>query len=142
MESNSSLLKSTILVVDDTPENLWFMSSLLKSRYHVKIATNGLKAIEIARAHPQPDLILLDIVMPEMDGYEVCLTLKGAAETNDIPIIFLTGRATAEDEAHGRMIGAIDYITKPIDSDRVLASIDAHLTAIAMANACEKKHSQ
>ncbi|WP_150782341.1 response regulator [Pseudomonas fluorescens] len=138
MESNSSLLKPTILVVDDTPESLWFISSLLKNIYYVKVATNGLKAIEIARAHPQPDLILLDIVMPEMDGYEVCLTLKGATDTNNIPIIFLTGRTSAEDEAHGRMIGAIDYITKPIDADLVLARIASHLAAIKMNDIREK----
>ncbi|VVP54737.1 putative cyclic di-GMP phosphodiesterase [Pseudomonas fluorescens] len=76
--------------------------------------------------------------MPEMDGYEVCLTLKGATDTNNIPIIFLTGRTSAEDEAHGRMIGAIDYITKPIDADLVLARIASHLAAIKMNDIREK----
>mgnify|MGYP003914377459 CR=1 FL=1 len=122
------LERPVVLVVDDTPENLWLVSSVLKKHYNVLVATNGVKAIEIAKSDPCPDLILLDIVMPEMDGYEVCLALKGMVETREIPIIFLTACSSAADEAHGMMVGAIDYIKKPIDPDFILSSVAKRLS--------------
>lgn len=121
------LEKPTVLVVDDTPEILWLVSSILKVRYNIKVATNGFKAIEIAKTLPVPDLILLDIVMPEMDGYDVCLALKGMVDTREIPVVFLTARSSPEDEAHGRMLGAVDYIKKPIDPSVILSSVARYL---------------
>ena len=108
------LEKPTILVVDDTPENLSMMSFLLKDLYKVKVANQGQKALRIAASEPRPDLILLDIMMPEMDGYEVCRQLQQGPQTRNIPIIFLTAKASIEDEEFGLELGAVDYITKPI----------------------------
>jgi putative two-component system response regulator len=119
--------KATILVVDDTPDNLSLMSGLLKGDYKVKIATGGEKAIRIAQSDSPPDLILLDIMMPEIDGYEVCKQLKTASNTRNIPIIFLTAKAEVEDETHGLELGAVDYITKPITPAILLARVKTHL---------------
>ncbi len=119
--------QSTVLVVDDTPDNLSLMSGLLKDLYKVKVANNGEKALSIAASDNPPDLILLDIMMPGMDGYEVCSRLKANPETVDIPIIFLTAKAEVADEAHGLDLGAVDYITKPISPPIVLARVRNHL---------------
>lgn len=120
--------KKTVLVVDDTPDNLTLMSSLLRDRYRVKIATGGAKALAIASSGDPPDLILLDIMMPEMNGYEVCRRLKADALTADVPVIFLTAKSAEEDETLGFDLGAVDYITKPISPPVVLARIETHLT--------------
>lgn len=119
--------KSTILVVDDTPDNLKLISGLLKDTYKVKIATNGESALEIAQSTFPPDLILLDIMMPEMDGYEVCTILKSSEETKNIPVIFLTAKTNTIDEQKGFEIGAVDYITKPISPAIVMARVKTHL---------------
>jgi CheY-like chemotaxis protein len=116
-----------VLVADDTPENLWLVSSLLKGCCRVKVATSGVKAIEIAKADPTPDLILLDILMPGMDGYDVCLALKGMAKTRRIPIIFLTARSSPSDRARGMLVGAVDHIAKPIDGSVILSRMSQHL---------------
>lgn len=117
----------TILVVDDTPDNLTLMGSVLKDSFKVKVANNGERALRIARAIPPPDLILLDIMMPGIDGYEVCQQLKENEQTAAIPIIFLTARMDVEDEERGLALGAVDYITKPISPPIVLARVRAHL---------------
>ncbi|WP_188261639.1 response regulator [Azospirillum tabaci] len=117
--------KPTILIVDDTPDNLKLLSGLLKESYKVKVANNGRKALEIAAAVPAPDLILLDVVMPEMDGYEVCAALKEAPGTRSIPVIFLTGRADEADRERGFALGAVDYIAKPVDPPAVLRRVAA-----------------
>ncbi len=119
--------KKTVLVVDDTPDNIALVSALLKDVYKTKIATNGEKALSIAGAETPPDLILLDIMMPEMDGYEVCARLKESEQTRDIPVIFLTAKAQIEDEEHGLELGAVDYITKPISPPILLARVKTHL---------------
>ncbi|MEI6306804.1 MAG: two-component system response regulator [Deltaproteobacteria bacterium] len=119
--------RPTVLVVDDTPDNLTFMSDLLEESYKVKVANNGEKALRIARSEIPPDLILLDIMMPGIDGYEVCRRLKGDPVTSDIPIIFLTARTEMEDETHGFELGAVDYITKPASPPIVLARVETHL---------------
>lgn len=129
MDNSSSASKATVLIVDDTPDNLKLLSGLLKERYRVKVANNGRKALEIAAAAPAPDLILLDVVMPEMDGYAVCAALKGAPETRDIPVIFLTGRSDESDRARGFAMGAVDYIAKPVDPPAVLQRVAACLPA-------------
>ena len=120
--------KPVILVVDDTPENLSLVSSLLKDAYMVKVANRGERALKVAAVKPMPDLILLDIMMPEMDGYEVIQQLKANPETADIPVIFLTAKAEVEDEQKGFELGAVDYITKPISPPIVLARVKTHLT--------------
>jgi len=119
---------ATVLVVDDTPANLSLMSDLLEDRYTVKVATGGARALKIARSDTPPDLILLDIMMPEIDGYEVCRQLQADVRTRDIPIIFLTARNEASDEQQGLELGAVDYITKPISPPIVLARVKSHLT--------------
>jgi putative two-component system response regulator len=119
--------KSTVLIVDDTPDNLALLSSLLRGAYRTKVATDGQKALQIAAADDPPDLILLDVMMPGMSGYEVCRLLKANSRTSDIPIIFLTARAEVEDEQRGFELGAVDYITKPISAPIVLARVKTHL---------------
>ncbi|MCC6132732.1 MAG: two-component system response regulator [Acidobacteria bacterium] len=119
--------KTTVLVVDDTPENLTVMTGLLKGLYRVKIAPSGEHALRIARNAPQPDLVLLDIMMPGMDGYEVMRRLRADGMTRDIPVIFLTAKTEVEDETMGLDLGAVDYITKPISPPIVLARVRNHL---------------
>lgn len=126
--------KATVLVVDDTPDNLTLMSGLLKDDYKVKVAINGEKALKIATADSPPDLVLLDIMMPGMDGYEVCRALKADPKTQHIPVIFLTAKAEVEDEKKGLDLGAVDYITKPISPPIVLARVKAHLALKASAD--------
>jgi putative two-component system response regulator len=123
-----------VLVVDDTPDNLKLMSALLKDLYRVKIANSGAKALSIAASDSPPDLILLDIMMPEMDGYEVCRRLKADRVTREIPVIFLTAKAETADEELGLKLGAIDYITKPISPPIVLARVETQLKLKASAD--------
>jgi putative two-component system response regulator len=132
--------RSTILVVDDTPENLSLMSGLLRDLYKVKVANNGDVGLQIASAEKSPDLILLDIMMPGIDGYEVCARLKKNTKTADIPVIFLTSRSEVEDEKRGLEIGAVDYITKPISPPIVLARVKTHLTLKAAADFLRDKN--
>ncbi len=125
---------STILVVDDTPANLSLMTGLLRDEYKVKAAIDGEKALRIAQSAPQPDLILLDIMMPGMDGYEVCRRLKADPATRNIPLIFLTAKSGVEDEKMGLDLGAVDYITKPISPPIVMARVRNHLMLKASAD--------
>lgn len=125
--------EALILIVDDTPENLTLMSELLMEHYRVKVASSGAKALRVA-LQSQPDLILLDIMMPEMDGYEVCRKLKADPATADIPVVFLTAKSEQADEQHGFDLGAVDYITKPISPPLVLARVQAHLQLKASAD--------
>ncbi len=119
--------KETILIVDDTPDNLTLMRGLLKDSYRVLVAPNGLVALKIAGGDVKPDLILLDIMMPGMDGYAVCEELKKHPGTSDIPVVFLTARTETEDEARGFEVGAVDYIMKPISPPIVMARVKTHL---------------
>lgn len=126
-QNNSLIEKATILAVDDTPDNLLLISGLLKTDYHVRVANGGQRAIKIAQSESPPDLILLDIMMPDIDGYEVCRVLKSDKRTSFIPIIFLTAKTEIEDETRGLELGAVDYITKPISPPIVLARVKTHL---------------
>jgi adenylate cyclase len=122
--------KRTILVVDDTPENLSVMSGLLKGDYVVKIAPSGMRALQIANGESPPDIILLDIMMPEMDGYEVVRRLRSDPKTREIPVIYLTAMSSAEDEQRGLELGAVDYIAKPISPPIVLARVRNHIALL------------
>ncbi|MES2128773.1 MAG: two-component system response regulator [Pseudomonadota bacterium] len=126
--------KPVVLVVDDTPENLSLMSDLLSDDYTVKVAPSGARALKIARSDTPPDLILLDIMMPEMDGYEVCRQLQADPKTAIVPIIFLTAKSQVEDEQRGFDLGAVDYITKPVSPPIVLARVKTHLALKASSD--------
>ncbi len=115
-----------VLAVDDTPENLTVIGAMLEGVAQVKVANSGEKALRVAEA-AAPDLVLLDVMMPVMDGYAVCRELKARARTRDVPVIFLTARSSVEDERHGLELGAVDYITKPISPPILLARVHTHL---------------
>jgi len=124
---SQSAIKHTILVVDDVPENLDVLGDLLQPQYRVRVATSGKRALEVARSQPSPDMILLDVMMPEMDGYAVIKVLRDNAATRDIPVIFVTAMDADEDEERGLGLGAVDYITKPVRPAIVLARVNAHM---------------
>lgn len=134
------VVKPTILVVDDTPDNLSLMMELLKDDYKVKLANGGERALKLAAMQPPPDVILLDIMMPGMDGYEVCQRLKAMPLTKDIPVVFLTAKSEVEDEKRGLEMGAVDYITKPISPPIVLARVKIHLALKAHADFLREKN--
>jgi adenylate cyclase len=119
--------KPTVLVVDDTPDNLTLLSGVLKEHYKVKVATSGERALEMLQAGPLPSNILLDVMMPGVDGYEVLRRMREHAQLRELPVIFVTGMAAAEDEERGFALGAVDYIVKPISPPTVLARIRTHL---------------
>lgn len=118
---------ATLLIVDDQPENLAVLGAILRPHYRVLVATSGEQAIRIALAQPTPDLILLDIVMPGLDGYTVLTELKQSPITRQIPVIFVTSRDAAIDEEHGLDLGAADYISKPVKPPVVLARVHTQL---------------
>jgi putative two-component system response regulator len=131
-EESTPIERATVLVIDDTPDNLSLMSGLLKEHYKVKVANSGEKALRIAASATPPDLILLDIMMPVMDGYEVCRQLKRDPHTMHIPVIFLTAKDEVEAEEKGLALGAVDYITKPVSPPIVMARVKAHLALKAI----------
>ena len=118
-----------ILVVDDEPNNLQVLKQILNERYQLIFATNGEKALEAAVKH-LPDLVLLDIMMPGMNGYEACERLKATPATKDMPVIFVTAMSEVEDEARGFDVGAVDYIQKPVSGPIVLRRIETHLSLV------------
>jgi serine phosphatase RsbU (regulator of sigma subunit) len=124
---NEADQRKTVLLVDDAPANIQVATSILKDIYKIRVATNGAKALTLVKDAPPPDLVLLDVMMPEMDGYEVCARLKADPETRDIPVIFLTGQTEIEDETRGFEVGAVDYIHKPFSPAVVKARVQTHL---------------
>lgn len=120
--------KPVVLLVDDAPVNIQVLAACLKQDYQLKIATNGARCLELATTLPIPDLILLDIEMPDMGGYEVCQHLKQQSNTKNIPVIFVTARDADRDEEYGLNLGAVDYITKPIRPAIVQARVRTHIT--------------
>ncbi|MBF0455460.1 MAG: response regulator [Magnetococcales bacterium] len=130
--------KQTILAVDDTPENLDILKGILTPEYKVKAAINGKMALKIAQTQ-ETSLILLDIMMPEMDGYEVCQMLKANPKTNTIPVIFVTAMSETSDEKKGFSVGAVDYITKPVNPSIVHARVRTHLALADQQRTCEMK---
>jgi len=136
---DQSISKQTILVVDDTPENIDVLGGILGRDYKIKFAINGEKALKIARADDRPDLILLDIEMPGIDGYEVCRQLKQSDATKKIPIIFVTARSEVEDEERGFKIGGVDYIAKPVSAPIVRERVKTHLALYDQNRVLEEK---
>ncbi len=134
-------MKQTILVVDDSPENIDVLTAVLSPTYRVKAAINGEKGIKIAET-TFPDLILLDIMMPNIDGFEVCRRLKENPKTKQIPIVFVTAKIEAEDEMRGLSLGAVDYITKPISPPVVLVRVKTHLALFDQNRELEMKVKQ
>lgn len=134
--------KETILVVDDTPSNLSVLFAFLeRADYEVLVVGNGQAALESVKRRP-PDLILLDIMMPVMDGYETCDRLKADPATKDIPVIFMTALNDVVDEVKGFTQGAVDYITKPVRMERVLARIKTHLALRRLQQELQQKNAQ
>lgn len=123
MDSN----QSTILLVDDVADNIDILNAVLLPCYRTRVALNGEKALQIANSANPPDLILLDIMMPGLNGYDVCRQLKDNPDTRDIPVIFVTAMSEMEDEKLGLELGAVDYITKPVSPPIVLARVRTHL---------------
>lgn len=120
----------TLLIVDDARENINLLAEILKANFKIRVATSGEKALEISFSDSPPDLILLDIMMPEIDGYEVCKRLKASFLTKRIPVIFITGKTNEEDEIYGFSLGAVDYIAKPFSPIIVKARINTHAELI------------
>ncbi|MFM9915116.1 MAG: HD domain-containing phosphohydrolase [Rhizobacter sp.] len=125
--TGASVLQRTILIVDDNPENLTVLGELLCDRYKVRAANSGARALQLAAQVPLPDLVLLDIMMPVMNGYQVLERLQETPSLRDIPVIFTTAMNAEEDEQRGIVLGAVDYITKPLKPAIVLARVHAHL---------------
>lgn len=117
-----------LLLVDDTPANLRILSDALRGDYELQVATSGKAALDMALCDDPPDMVLLDIMMPEMDGYEVCERLKADERTRDVPVVFVTAMGEVDDETRGLALGAEDYITKPINLDIVRARVRTHLS--------------
>ena len=117
----------TILVVDDTPDNIVLITEMLRDEYKMKASPNGEAALRVAHSQHRPDLILLDVMMPGMDGYEVCRRLRADPATADIPVIFQTALSDSNDEVRGLELGAVDYITKPINPHKLRARVATHL---------------
>ena len=134
--------KSKILVVDDTPENIQVLMGTLKDAYAIVAAINGEKALKLAAADPPPDLILLDIMMPGMDGFEVCQRLKAEPGTRDIPVIFLSALDDTVNKVKGFSLGAVDYISKPFQPEEVTVRVNTHLTIHQLKQSLDEKNKE
>lgn len=128
------IYRPTVLAVDDDPESLRLIAELLRDNYHVRVATSGDQALRVATLDPLPDLILLDVILPGLDGYEVCRRLRALAQTRDTPVIFLTVRSDTADEAQGFAAGGVDYLAKPISPPILQARVRTHIKLKAAAD--------
>ncbi len=128
-----------ILIVDDAPTNVEILAEALRGKYHIKVAGDSETALSIAHTEPYPDLILLDIMMPDMDGFEVCKRLKRDPQTKHIPIIFVTAKSEEQDEEYGLKLGAVDYITKPFSIAITKARIHNHMRLKKQADLLESQ---
>jgi len=142
MSASSGLRRPTILVADDSPQNIELLSKVLGQDYRIKVATSGEKALAIAYSDEPPDLILLDIMMPDLSGHEVCRRIKANPDRRRIPIIFVTAMSTVEDESLGLSLGAVDYITKPISPPLVQARVRTHLALYDQSRELERMVAQ
>ncbi|RQD74838.1 PleD family two-component system response regulator [Desulfonatronospira sp. MSAO_Bac3] len=138
MSSDEKKEKRSVLIVDDQPDNIHALGKLIKDEYRIMAATSGARALEIAESDNPPDLILLDVMMPEMDGYEVCRRLKRNEKTNSIPVIFVTAMDSAEDEETGFNLGAVDYISKPFKPTIVRARVKNQMNLKIKTDMLEK----
>lgn len=139
MTNNS--VRPRVLVVDDTPLNLSLMDNILSGEFSVQLVDSGIKALELAAAAP-PDLILLDVMMPGMDGFEVCRKLKANAATSHVPVIFVTAKNEVKDEELGFEVGASDFIHKPVSAPIVIARVRTHLKIKFMQDYLQKENAQ
>jgi signal transduction histidine kinase len=138
----STTPKPKVLIVDDSPDNLQMLMEILKADYAVVVATTGEKALQLAQRLPPPDLIILDVIMPGMDGYEVCIQLKQDPQTQGIPVIFVTALSEAGHESKGFELGAVDYIIKPFSPPVVKARLKSHLTMQQLYNELQQKNQE
>jgi class 3 adenylate cyclase len=135
-------MSSRILVVDDTPANIASLAAILKEKgYQISVATNGKQALDVV-ARVQPDLILLDVMMPEMDGFETCRRLKAAEQWRQIPVIFLTAKTETADLVQGFELGAVDYVAKPFNAHELLARVNTHLTVDELRRSLAAKNAE
>ncbi|HMP84135.1 MAG TPA: response regulator, partial [Verrucomicrobiota bacterium] len=131
-----------ILVVDDTPANIQSLAAILKEKgYQISVATNGKQALEVV-SRVKPDLILLDVMMPEMDGFETCRRLKASEESRHIPVIFLTAKTETTDIVQGFELGAVDYVAKPFNAHELLARVNTHLTMDELRRSLAEKNAE
>ncbi len=136
-KNNDTEEKRTVLIVDDTANDIVLLNDILCQEYKVKAAPNGQRALVLAQREPAPDLIVLDIMMPEMDGYEVCRLLKENQNTAGIPVIFISGLGESRNKLQAFKVGGLDYITKPFEDDEVLARVKLHLELSEMKQRLE-----
>ncbi|MEQ9366212.1 MAG: response regulator, partial [Leptospirales bacterium] len=138
MEVEASAPKELLLIVDDIPENIQILEGILGHLYRIKAALNGEQALQVAFSMEPPDLILMDIMMPGMDGYAVCRQLKADPQTRGIPVIFVTTRGEIFDETRGFEVGAVDYLTKPVVPQIVISRVRAHIALHRQNRALER----
>src|SRR5512136_864122 len=135
-------MSNRILVVDDTPANIQLLAATLKGKgYQISVATNGKQALEVV-SRRRPDLILLDVMMPEMDGFETCRRLKASERWHAIPVIFLTAKTETEDIVQGFELGAVDYVAKPFNAHELLARVATHLTMDELRRSLAEKNAE
>src|SRR5919199_1914808 len=141
-QESTPLRRGNILAVDNTPATLDSLTRMLSEQgYKVRITPNGKLAIKAVKANP-PDLILLDIVMPEMDGYEVCKQLKADEKTKDIPVIFISALSGTFDQVKAFSLGGVDYITKPFQMEEVVARVETHIALRSLQKSLEDKNEE